>query len=281
MTVKFISYVASTVVIVLTVLACLTVVGITHFFEFAGDRARFLAEELHTADGIRAQLFAYGHASDLVALKRDDASEAARLNAEGQLRRGIQDAHARATSDRGRALVDDVDRTTSAYLLARRTAETGRADLRQLVATTAPALQTAIDATSNLVHYDEAQLDAARRARRRVDTDGLVFGLVVGLLAVGGVIASKVMLDRLIRDPLLDLARCIGRFGHGDRAERAPARGALEIVETAESFNEMAQSLEDQHARMGTFLEGVAGDLLDPVGAVRAELEELLPDGRS
>jgi len=79
----------------------------------------------------------------------------------------------------------------------------------------------------------------------------VLMAVLVGLAMLGGLLISR----RLLIDPLGDLLAAMRRFRDGDLSVRAPQH-AGELGELANSFNEMAGSLEASHHHMeGLVLE--------------------------
>jgi signal transduction histidine kinase len=282
MSVALLSNVAAAVLLLLSTLVCLAVVVSSHVIQASGDETAEMSENRQSAWALLAGLLFYAQASERAALEPGQPGKAALIDAEGQLHRALETTRARATDDARRAVVDDASRATTALMVGRRKAETRNLEVGQMIASTGPDLQAASDAARRLVELDQRRFEVARQQHRHVDVSGMALGLGMGLLAVGSVVVAKVVLYRRIRDPVLELTRSVRLFTQGNRNERAREEGAREIAEAARNFNELADTLEQQHERMGKFLERIGGELLDTIGVVRAALETLLPghDGK-
>ncbi len=98
----------------------------------------------------------------------------------------------------------------------------------------------------------------------------LVLGL--SLAAVLGV--GLVFLRRLTR-PLADLAAAARVAGHGDRAARVPERGARELREAAQAFNDMQARIARFDAERTRTLAALGHDLRTPITSLRIRAEML------
>jgi signal transduction histidine kinase len=78
----------------------------------------------------------------------------------------------------------------------------------------------------------------------------------------------------------LALSDGLARFAGGDRAARVVPDGVQALRHSAESFNDMAASLERRHQELLTFLAGVAHDLRNPLAAMRMGVQFLDPEHR-
>jgi signal transduction histidine kinase len=100
---------------------------------------------------------------------------------------------------------------------------------------------------------------------------GDVAALIVFFASIAAIAASAFVIR-----PLLRLVEAMKRFAAGDREIRvAPAHG--DIARTASAFNEMADTITGQHARMLTFLDEVSSELRRPLQLIRVAVSEVTP----
>ncbi|HZG91055.1 MAG TPA: MtrAB system histidine kinase MtrB [Pseudonocardia sp.] len=142
-------------------------------------------------------------------------------------------------------------------------------------------------ATRPIEFYLLFPLDAERRTLGLVQSTLIVGGLVLLLLLSG--IASIV--TRQVVHPVRQAAEIAERFAEGYLDERMPVRGEDEVARLAESYNEMASSIQsqiDQLEEFGAlqrrFTSDVSHELRTPLTTVRmaadvlhASRDELLP----
>jgi signal transduction histidine kinase len=100
---------------------------------------------------------------------------------------------------------------------------------------------------------------------------------VTTLVVAGSVVAVAGMYRHVFR-PLFDLSASMKRFTAGDRDARAQTSHGVELASAAENFNEMADIITGQHARMLRFLEGAARELKNPVHVMKMSLQEFGPN---
>jgi signal transduction histidine kinase/DNA-binding response OmpR family regulator/HAMP domain-containing protein len=129
---------------------------------------------------------------------------------------------------------------------------------------------------------------ARDRARDRTRSAALR-AAAAGLLAVLGAVALVAFLTSSIRRPLAELVTATRRLADGDLSQRVDPSGPRELVELDGAFNEMADGLEEAHARiesermkLATTIESlgdalVVTDAEDTVTAVNPRARELVP----
>jgi two-component system sensor histidine kinase MtrB len=127
-------------------------------------------------------------------------------------------------------------------------------------------------ATRPIEFYLVFPLDAERRTLGLVQSTLIVGGLVLLLLLAG--IASIV--TRQVVHPVRQAAEIAERFAEGYLDERMPVRGEDEVARLAESYNEMASSIQsqiDQLEEFGAlqrrFTSDVSHELRTPLTTVR------------
>jgi len=96
--------------------------------------------------------------------------------------------------------------------------------------------------------------------------------------AVGAVLASLALaaiLGQRLAAPLLRMRRAARRVAAGDLRVRIPAEGPREIVSLAESFNQMAERLEEHERERTDFIANAAHELRTPLTNLQGYLEAL------
>ena len=109
--------------------------------------------------------------------------------------------------------------------------------------------------------------DHAEIARRLVNF--MALSLVVGLVA-GAVIG------RIVSAPMTDLARAAQRIGEGDLDTRVKARGSLEMVQLADTFNKMATDLQHAETLRNNLMADVSHELRTPLTVLEGNLRAAL-----
>jgi signal transduction histidine kinase len=102
------------------------------------------------------------------------------------------------------------------------------------------------------------------------------FFLIVGALlaiCVAGVVT--VFLSQRISKPIHALTRAAGRFGKGDFSQRVNIQDKSEVGQLAQSFNIMADDLQNAEHLRRNMVTDVAHELRGPVSNIRGELEAI------
>jgi len=102
----------------------------------------------------------------------------------------------------------------------------------------------------------------------------LFFLAGVGAAALASA-ALAVVLSRRISAPLARLGAASGRIAGGDLRARVAPDGPAELVALTESFNTMAERLEDQERQRAEFVVNAAHELRTPLTNLRGYLEAL------
>jgi signal transduction histidine kinase len=100
----------------------------------------------------------------------------------------------------------------------------------------------------------------------------LITAVVVAAIAS---IVLAVVLGRMLARPLNDVGDAARRIAAGDYAARAPRDGPDELTSLADSFNQMAASLERQEAMRRDFIAKAAHELRTPLTNLQGYLEAL------
>ena len=117
--------------------------------------------------------------------------------------------------------------------------------------------------------------DSAEHARAMYDesvTNVVVAAVVVAALASIGL---ALVMGRMLARPLREVGAAARRVANGDYAARVPREGPEEIASLADSFNQMATSLEEQERMRRDFIANAAHELRTPLTNLQGYLEAL------
>jgi two-component system sensor histidine kinase BaeS len=115
----------------------------------------------------------------------------------------------------------------------------------------------------------------AADARAMFDASvSMVFLATAWIAAVLAVVLALILARRLAR-PLEQIGRAARRVASGDYAARVPRGGPEEVSSLADSFNQMAESLEAQEELRREFIANAAHELRTPLTNLQGYLEGL------
>jgi signal transduction histidine kinase len=117
--------------------------------------------------------------------------------------------------------------------------------------------------------------DSAEHARAMYDssvTTVVIAAVVVAALASVGL---ALLMARMLARPLREVGAAARRIADGDYRARVPREGPEEIVSLADSFNQMATSLEEQERMRRDFIANAAHELRTPLTNLQGYLEAL------
>ena len=103
---------------------------------------------------------------------------------------------------------------------------------------------------------------------------GTVLLVTIAVAAVAAIILALV-LSRMLARPLAEVAAGARRVAEGDYAARVPREGADELVSLADSFNQMAASLEEGERLRRDLIANAAHELRTPLTNLEGYLEAL------
>jgi len=117
--------------------------------------------------------------------------------------------------------------------------------------------------------------DSAEHARAMYDESvTAVVATAVAVAALASVVLAVVM-ARMLARPLEQVGRAARRVAEGDYAARVPRDGPEELASLADSFNQMAGSLERQELMRRDFIANAAHELRTPLTNLQGYLEAL------
>jgi signal transduction histidine kinase len=117
--------------------------------------------------------------------------------------------------------------------------------------------------------------DSADHARAMYDESVTVVVLVAVILAAIASVGLAIVLARMLAQPLAHIGTAARRVAEGDYAARVPREGPEELASLADSFNQMAASLERQEAMRRDFIANAAHELRTPLTNLQGYLEAL------
>jgi two-component system sensor histidine kinase BaeS len=117
--------------------------------------------------------------------------------------------------------------------------------------------------------------DTAEHARAMYADSVTTVVVAASLLAVLASITLAVVLARMLARPLDEVGAAARRIADGDYAARVPREGPEELASLADSFNQMAASLERQESMRRDFIANAAHELRTPLTNLQGYLEAL------
>lgn len=117
--------------------------------------------------------------------------------------------------------------------------------------------------------------ETAAAARQMFDQAVTLFFIAAVVTAAAAAAVLAILLARRLSRPLAEIAVAARRLADGERAVRVPRRGPEEISSLADSFNQMAERLEDQERLRGEFIANAAHELRTPLTNLVGYLEAL------
>jgi two-component system sensor histidine kinase BaeS len=117
--------------------------------------------------------------------------------------------------------------------------------------------------------------DSAEHARQMYDDSVKTVVITASLVAVLASVALAIVLGRMLARPLAEIGGAARRIADGDYAARVPREGPEELASLADSFNQMAASLERQEQMRRDFIANAAHELRTPLTNLQGYLEAL------
>jgi signal transduction histidine kinase len=117
--------------------------------------------------------------------------------------------------------------------------------------------------------------DSAEHAQEMYDDSVMNVVIAAAVVAVIASITLAVILARRLARPLAPIGSAARRVADGDYAARVPRDGPEEVASLADSFNQMAASLERQESMRRDFIANAAHELRTPLTNLQGYLEAL------
>jgi signal transduction histidine kinase len=117
--------------------------------------------------------------------------------------------------------------------------------------------------------------DSAEHAREMYDESVTAVVIAASVLAVAASVGLAVILSRMLARPLAEIGGAARRVADGDYKARVPRDGPEEVASLADSFNQMASSLERQESMRRDFIANAAHELRTPLTNLQGYLEAL------
>ena len=117
--------------------------------------------------------------------------------------------------------------------------------------------------------------DSADHAQAMYDQSVTTVVIAAVVLAAAASVVLAVILARMLARPLAEVGSAARRIAEGDYAARVPREGPEELASLADSFNQMAASLERQEAMRRDFIANAAHELRTPLTNLQGYLEAL------
>jgi two-component system sensor histidine kinase BaeS len=117
--------------------------------------------------------------------------------------------------------------------------------------------------------------DSAEHAQAMYDESVTTVVIAASVLAVVASVILAVVLGRMLARPLAEIGGAARRIADGDYAARVPREGPEELASLADSFNQMAASLERQESMRRDFIANAAHELRTPLTNLQGYLEAL------
>jgi two-component system, OmpR family, sensor histidine kinase BaeS len=117
--------------------------------------------------------------------------------------------------------------------------------------------------------------DTAEHARAMYDQSVTTVVIVAVVVAALASVGLAIVMARMLAQPLREVGAAARRIADGDYAARVPREGPEEILSLADSFNQMAASLEEQERMRRDFIANAAHELRTPLTNLQGYLEAL------
>ncbi|MBS2027597.1 MAG: HAMP domain-containing histidine kinase [Deltaproteobacteria bacterium] len=219
-----------------------------------------------TCEALTANLLSYDRLSSVQGTDRTATTEAIRQDTRRSVLRQVASLEHLADDPGERKAVAQLRARVQASLDAanRASPEPGGAGSRS-----ATALTGALESVAAFRSHDVEQIRLARARATRLTT----FADVGRVVVVGALLLEIATLLAAVQwglgRPVTALKDAMDRFSHGEPNVRVTPGGAAELVSIGESFNHMADVLEDRRATQVRFVAAIAHDLRNPLTVLK------------
>src|SRR5689334_18280961 len=117
--------------------------------------------------------------------------------------------------------------------------------------------------------------DSAEHAREMWDHSVPGVVIVAVVVAIAASVGLAFLMARMLARPLREVGAAARRIAAGDYLARVPREGPEEVASLADSFNQMAVSLEEQQRVRRDFIANAAHELRTPLTNLKGYLEAL------
>ena len=261
MSLRAILTVTMAVLTALAVAAAMSLVLSAAYFHRAAVGLADAVESVRLAEAVEVDLLAHGQRRGRV-----EAAPPVSLAAlESRLRQNVAQMYRFSGSPEETELIREMERRVNAYLAAGPRARDEE-------------MSAALDAVDRVVELNVRQAREVQDRAAAWDRWARIGGSSAGLALVAGLVAVLLWVRGRALRPIFHVADAMRRFGAGERTARAREEGPTELVEVAQTFNEMASALERQREAQLAFLAGIGHDLLNPLSALRLNMALVSPD---
>jgi two-component system sensor histidine kinase BaeS len=116
---------------------------------------------------------------------------------------------------------------------------------------------------------------SAEHAQQMYDQSVTTVVVAAVIVAAAASVVMAIVLARMLARPIEEVGAAARRVAEGDYAARVPREGPDELVGLADSFNQMAESLERQETMRRDFIANAAHELRTPLTNLQGYLEAL------
>jgi signal transduction histidine kinase len=117
--------------------------------------------------------------------------------------------------------------------------------------------------------------DSAEHAQAMYEQSVTTVVIAAVIVAAVASVVLSIVLARMLARPIEEVGAAARRVAEGDYAARVPREGPEELVGLADSFNQMAESLERQETMRRDFIANAAHELRTPLTNLQGYLEAL------
>lgn len=269
---------ASILLLVFVTLAALLI----NTSDLLGVAARELAqagESLRVAEELKSRLLVHNRDVFLYSLHQDQARLISRDSQRVKIQKMVQSLDQLIDNDEEHKIVAEVKKEIADYFAKRDELKTSPFSSVERYNHISQYVDDAITAIDRLVEMNHSQMDeqiAAVDSQNRSANRAAVILLSTGSFILLGLIIGIIT---MIARPLAAFMDVITAYSTGDSAMRAVPRGLWETRRIADTFNLMADRLDEKRRDQLTFIASVAHDLRNPLHSMSMAVAMLLRKG--